>query len=153
MNLGLDNLTLEMIIIIIVIIIIPIVIWLIARWIKKIKEAKKETELQGSGISKDDLPKHAPKNKKEKPYTLAPDKAIEISGEINDSIHTFSSDDTVNMLSILKANVKTRTDMAMVIQNLLIAHNVKLYDVLKKDLNSEQTKIFSSWLKSLPEYV
>lgn len=146
-------LTTEMIVIIIVLILIPILIWLIRKWILKARENKGIKILSENSVSKGYLPKSAPKKQGQKPYTLDKGKSIEVAKDIKECINTFSADDIVSILSIMKNNIKTKTDLAMVDAQLEL-NDIRIYDVINKGLKSlDQKKLFSKWINDLPDYV
>ncbi len=137
---------------ILIFIAVGIISFFIYKWVKNYRATKGEKVLVESGINEGEAPKTAPKNKNYKTNTLGGGKSIKIADRIGDCIHTFSKNDIIQILTILKDNVKTRTDMGMVVGQLNL-EGYKLYDILAKDLSLDQTKTFSEWLKKLPEYI
>ncbi len=149
----LNNLTLEIILIILVVIIVPIIIYMIHRWIKKAKEKKGVGIISENAITQGYTVTEKPKNKNQKPYTLSGGKSIQVANAIEDHTHTFGEDDVISILSLLKDNVRTKTDMAMVEAQLRLL-DVAIYEVMNKGLKTiDQKKKFSSWLGKLPEYI
>ncbi len=72
--------------------------------------------------------------------------------DINDSIHTFTSDDTTSILSTFKNNIKTKFDLSL-LNDAVATLGIHIMDILKRDLSVDQIKQFTAWEDNLPIYV
>ena len=146
--------TLQMMIIIAVVILIPILSYMGYQWYQTQQKAK-DDETKGDLLSGSTLqPNYTPPpaQPKQSRVTISPSTIVSLAEDVDNSIHTFSEDDTATIISTFEKNVRTKKDLAD-LNSALKDRSINVLDILKKDLTVGQVQQFVSWENSLPDYV
>lgn len=139
----------QLILIAITVVILGVLGFMFYSWLNGIAEDKKADELSQSAQTVNNPIKPA------KPNTMrysASNFAIRSWVEtIKDSIHYFKADDALTILEQMK-KCRTRGDLQY-LKEILRIHEVNVLDVFKKALSKDQVNKYTTWEKSLPDYI